>query len=76
MQTKRRWRKPKPDALIEDTVLERPYHQPLPISKALHTDLMSLCNSGAIPRYYHTFYESLIFVENCNDHDDNDDDID
>lgn len=72
-QTKRRGRKPKTDALIEDTVLARAYHQPLPISKALHTDLLSLCNSGAIPRYYHAFYESLVSVENSDDRDDIDD---
>lgn len=41
--------------------LKRAYHQPIPISKALHTDLQSLCTSGAIPRFYHPFYNSLSF---------------
>ncbi|XP_045499408.1 uncharacterized protein LOC123697033 [Colias croceus] len=43
--------------------LKRAYHQPIPISKALHADLLSLCNSEAIPRFYHPFYESLSCTE-------------
>jgi hypothetical protein len=68
-QTKRRMQKPRTDTLTEDSVLERAYHQPLPVSKALHADLLTLCNSGAIPRYYHSFYETLIIAEDNNDRD-------
>lgn len=41
---------------INSVELKRAYHQPIPISKALHIDLMSLCRSGT------AFYESLIFT--------------
>lgn len=34
------------------------YTDRLPLTKALHADLMSLCKSEAIPRHYHEFYES------------------
>ncbi|KAL4719388.1 hypothetical protein ACJJTC_011316 [Scirpophaga incertulas] len=62
-QIRRRGRKSKPDSPIKDIALVPAYHQPIPISKALHTDLLSLCNSGAIPRYYHNFYESLTYSQ-------------
>ncbi|KAF9791362.1 hypothetical protein SFRURICE_014074, partial [Spodoptera frugiperda] len=53
---------------------KRAYNKPLPISKALHGDLMSLCRAGAIPNYYHGFYNSLTFT-NCSEelnHEDSD----
>lgn len=54
--------------------LHQAYHRPIPITKALHTDLMSLCKSGAIPRFYHSFYESLSFTKNVDATDKNEDD--
>ncbi|KAJ0170598.1 hypothetical protein K1T71_013969 [Dendrolimus kikuchii] len=51
--------------------LQQAYHQPIPITKALHTDLMSLCKSGAIPRFYHPFYDSLSFTDNVDARDKN-----
>lgn len=35
--------------------------EPLPISKALYDDLISLCKAGDIPNYYRAFYESLSY---------------
>lgn len=49
----------KPGLPIEDIALEPAYHQPIQRNKALHTDLLSSCNSGATPRYYHILYELL-----------------
>lgn len=43
----------------ESVQLQQAYHQPLAITKGLYNDLMSLCNSEAIPRYYQGFYRSL-----------------
>lgn len=39
------------------------YNEPLPIRKALHSDLISLCKSNDIPSYYHGFYKSLKFTD-------------
>ncbi|KAJ2941420.1 hypothetical protein O0L34_g3629 [Tuta absoluta] len=41
--------------------LQRAYGQPIPVTKALHSDLMSLCKKIDIPSHYHPFYESLIY---------------
>lgn len=46
-------------AVLDNVQLQRAYHQRIPISQALHTDLLSLCRSGAIPQSYHSFYQSL-----------------
>ena len=40
-------------------ILERPFRQLLPISKAKYTDLLSLCQPMPIPTIYHNFYTSL-----------------
>lgn len=61
-------------SLTETQLLKPAYNKPLPISKALHGDLMSLCRAGAIPNYYHGFYNSLTFT-NCSEelnHEDSD----
>lgn len=52
------------------------YDKPLPLSKVLHADLMSLCRTEAIPAYYHGFYDSLTCIDGSEDHvrDDYDDD--
>lgn len=39
--------------------MPRRYTQKLPISKAKKKDLVSLCQSGAIPNEYHEFYKTL-----------------
>lgn len=54
-------------ACMNNVQLQRAYHQRLPISKALHNDLMSLCKSGAIPQSYHYFYQSLSCSEAGNE---------
>lgn len=47
-------------SLTELQLLLKPaYNKPLPISKALHGDLISLCRAEVIPSYYHGFYNSL-----------------
>ena len=35
------------------------YDEPLPISRAKYDDLLFLCNSGFIPRSYHSFFRNL-----------------
>lgn len=58
--------------------LQTLYTDPIPISKALYDDLMSLCKAGDIPSYYHGFYESLIYGSSCsgsnNDNEEDNDD--
>lgn len=51
---------------LTELQLKPAYNKPLPISKALHDDLMSLCRAEAIPSYYHGFYNSLTFA-NCSE---------
>lgn len=46
---------------VAEFQLQLAYTEPLPLSKALHEDLMSLCRSKAIPVFYHAFYESLTY---------------
>ncbi|KAL4705130.1 hypothetical protein ACJJTC_005509 [Scirpophaga incertulas] len=57
--------------------LKLAYTQPLPVSKALHNDLISLCKSGAIPPFYHGFYDSLTAVEGpeCNENEEDQEDF-
>ncbi|KAL4711594.1 hypothetical protein ACJJTC_003611 [Scirpophaga incertulas] len=57
--------------------LKLAYTQPLPVSKALHNDLISLCKSGAIPPFYHGFYDSLTSVEGpeCNENEEDQEDL-
>ncbi|XP_045450125.1 uncharacterized protein LOC123658877 [Melitaea cinxia] len=45
---------------VADVILEPAYTGPVPISKALHEDLQSLCRINAIPHNYHSFYNSLL----------------
>lgn len=52
---------------LDNVQLQRAYQELIPISKALHTDLLGLCKSGAIPRSYHAFYESLSCSEARNE---------
>ncbi|CAH0397612.1 unnamed protein product [Chilo suppressalis] len=40
------------------------YREPIALPKPLYDDLMSLCKSVAIPKYYHNFYNNLHCVEN------------
>lgn len=42
--------------------LKQAYQSFHPVSKALYTDLQSLCSAKAIPQHYHSFYESRHFV--------------
>lgn len=44
---------------IDSSELQQAYNELLAIPKPLYTDLMSLCNTEAIPRYYQEFYRSL-----------------
>lgn len=39
--------------------LKEAYNNSLPLTKALYTDLLSLCKSEAIPKHYYGFYETL-----------------
>ncbi|KAL4709235.1 hypothetical protein ACJJTC_010535 [Scirpophaga incertulas] len=57
--------------------LKLAYTQPLPVSKALHNDLISLCKSGVIPPFYHGFYDSLTSVEDpeCNENEEDQEDL-
>ncbi|CAB3259376.1 unnamed protein product [Arctia plantaginis] len=70
-RTRRRGRKrtSTQDAAVymDNVQLQRAYHQRIPISKALHTDLLNLCSSGAIPQSYHYFYQSLSCSEGGNE---------
>lgn len=45
--------------LVTDTLPKPAYTSPMPITKAKKHDLISLCQSGAIPSYYHDFYHNL-----------------
>lgn len=45
--------------VVQPGILERAFQETLPISDAKKGDLISLCNSGAIPRAYHVFYNQL-----------------
>lgn len=60
---------PIPSHVLELHVL---YTEPLPISKALHDNLMSLCKLGDIPNFYHAFYESLTHASSCSESTDDD----
>ena len=53
--------------------LKPAYDQLLPISKELYNDLQSLCQSRAIPRHYHEFYNSLQCVSDSATNQNNDD---
>lgn len=59
---------------VPGNIERQAYHQPIPITKALHRDLTSLCKSGAIPQFYHSFYDSLSFTENVGATDKNEED--
>ena len=41
------------------SLLKPAYMSPMPIAKAKKCDLISLCQSGGIPSYYHDFYHNL-----------------
>lgn len=56
-----------PGVYLDNVQLQPAYNQPIPISKALYTDLLSLCKTGAIPRSYHSFYQSLFCSEATNE---------
>lgn len=43
----------------DNDVLSTMYTEPIPLPKPLYDDLLSLCRTEAIPKYYHTFYNSL-----------------
>ncbi|CAH0730226.1 unnamed protein product, partial [Brenthis ino] len=58
----------KTSASFSEPQLKLAYNKSLPVSKALHTDLMSLCRAEAIPTYYHGFYNSLTFINSPDDH--------
>lgn len=50
--------------LVEEEVtteitLKQAYYRPIPVSKLLKEDLLSLCRTEAIPQHYHCFYNSL-----------------
>ena len=49
---------------VDSIQLKLAYDKPLPISKALYDDLQTLCNSQAIPRNYHEFYNDLTYFNN------------
>ncbi|CAG4941697.1 unnamed protein product [Parnassius apollo] len=51
---KRKW-----NGTPADVELKPAYNGPLPISKALHKDLNSLCELNAIPAYYQSFFKNL-----------------
>lgn len=51
-------------SIADDVTLQPAYNGPVPISKALHEDLSSLCRINAIPLHYHSFYNSLISTNN------------
>ncbi|CAH0720974.1 unnamed protein product, partial [Brenthis ino] len=51
-------------SIADDVTLQPAYNGPVPISKALHEDLSSLCRINAIPLHYHSFYKSLISTNN------------
>ncbi|CAG4972917.1 unnamed protein product [Colias eurytheme] len=66
---------PSPSCVPE---LQTLYTEPVPISKALYDDLISLCKAGDIPSYYCGFYESLTYGstwsgDNDGNEEDNDD---
>lgn len=48
---------------IENIELKPAYDEPLPIRKALYDDLLSLCDSKAIPSHYHSFYRNLRYTD-------------
>lgn len=66
----------RPAATARSAVLTKAYNKPVPITKALYNDLLSLCRSEAIPSHYHNFYKSLAFIdgeaENQSDHEESD----
>lgn len=43
--------------------LKQAYNQQIPLSKAIHADLISFCTSDTIPQHYHAFYDSLTSCE-------------
>lgn len=45
--------------------LKNLYKEPIALPKPLYDDLMSLCKTEAIPKHYHTFYNNLHCVGNC-----------
>jgi hypothetical protein len=57
LQVNRSARGRRPDTMPES--IRSLFSQPPPISDAKFKDLISLCNSQAIPRDYHSFYQSL-----------------
>ncbi|CAB3238748.1 unnamed protein product [Arctia plantaginis] len=58
---------------IESIELMPAYDKPLPIQKALYYDLLSLCNSQAIPHHYQPFYRNLSFCDTESGHDEDSD---
>lgn len=48
--------------------LKPAYYQPIPVSKLLKEDLLSLCRTEAIPQHYHPFYNSLQTCANSTEH--------
>ncbi|KAH9634401.1 hypothetical protein HF086_000227 [Spodoptera exigua] len=58
---------------IESIELKPAYDKPLPIRKALYNDLLSLCNSQAIPHHYQPFYRNLSFCDAESGHDEDSD---
>ncbi|CAG5044450.1 unnamed protein product [Parnassius apollo] len=57
----------------ESIELKPAYDKPLPIKKALFNDLLSLCNSQAIPHHYQPFYRNLSFCDTESGHDEDSD---
>lgn len=58
----------------QESELSPLYSSSLPISEAKYKDLLSLCNSGHIPKQYHIFYKTLQIISQNNDEDLNDED--
>lgn len=58
---------------IESIQLKPAYNEPLPITKALYDDLLSLCNSQAIPLHYQQFYRNLSYCDTRAGHDEDSD---
>lgn len=51
-------------ASVHDERLKPAYSGMLPVPGPLHKDLISLCDSGAIPEYYQAFYRNLVPTDN------------
>ncbi|KAI8435869.1 hypothetical protein MSG28_004078 [Choristoneura fumiferana] len=57
----------------DDVELKMAYGNPLTITDAKYKDLISLCQSGVIPKEYHTFFKNINYSANIGDNSDDSD---